>query len=181
MLPCGATPSCRYLLLRVLERLRYDAHVVPPSLRCSKPSTRPLRNRRTHGVRMSTILFRASADYRVRSTNLTGVGIPGSSWVLSLSAPSPFRARQTRFQPRRSPPIGFHNLPAGQLSPGTVCRLIPYGWHSEGLGLQSFTPITIVDDLLVGHAPAPLPLCTTSFPDRTAFPAPAPSQLTCSR
>lgn len=106
---------------------------------------------------MSTILFRASADYRVRSTNLTGVGIPGSSWVLSLSAPSPFRARQTRFQPRRSPPIGFHNLPAGQLSPGTVCRLIPYGWHSEGLGLQSFTPITIVDDLLVGHAPAPLP------------------------
>lgn len=119
---------------------------------------------------MLTILFRASADYRVRSTTFTGVGIPGSSWVCSLSAPSSSRARQTRFQPRRSPPLGFHTLPAGYISPETTCRSIPHGWHSEGLGLQSFTPTTIVDDLLVRLASTPFPPLHDFLPELDRVP-----------
>lgn len=55
------------------------------------------------------------------------------------------------------PALRFSHPSGRSLSPETTCRPIPYGWHSEGLGLQSITPTAVVDDLLVGPAPTPFP------------------------
>lgn len=44
--------------------------------------------------------------------------------------------RQTRFQSRRSPLIGFHNLPAGKETLQTTCGFIPLRRHSQGLAFK---------------------------------------------
>lgn len=49
-----------------------------------------------------------------------------------------------------------------------------------GYGLQSLTPTTILDNLLADLLLRRYLPFMASFPDRAAFPVPAPQQLTCS-
>jgi hypothetical protein len=145
-----------------------------------KPSSRPSHNRQIDGLRQSTILFRASVDFRVFPPDATGLGSSGLPGFCSLSAPSSFVRDIRGFRPHSFPSTGFHNLATGIVVRSDL-RV-----YSTPLALLGSWPSEF--DCLSDRRTIFSPTCFYAVPTPPRFPSwiqrrsltSTPQQLTCS-
>jgi len=128
MSPRIATPSCRYLLPRVLEQSCYNAHLFRQASNVQS-ILEALTRLPNYGLRKFTILLQASADYKV--IHLT---IPGAESRRHLGFLS-FQRHHRHFETDK---MSLLSLPVRRFSQPfdrshivlTTCELIPSRWHS---------------------------------------------------